>query len=490
MKGKIQKSAMYSNIKKNTILNMIKTFTAIIFPLITFPYISRVLRLENVGKFNFCNSIVRYFSLAATLGVTSYAVRECSQVKDNKKALEKIASEIISLNFCTMLVSYFILILSLLFVPRLTEYRALIGVLSITIFFTVIGADWLNTTMEDFKYITLRTVSFQVLSLILMFLFVKKESDYIKYAVIFVISSSGGNICNVFYRRKYGNIVLTYKINWKKHLPPIMMLFAMIVSQTILQSMDVVMLGFMKGDNEVGLYSTAMNLITIVSQVITSICWVLMPQLSQQFAVKNYEKANSVLQRAIAFSITLTLPSVAGLIILAKEIILVVAGVEYQDAANCLRILSISMALNVASSILGNMILLPAKREKQFAIACIAGMGSNIVANIVLIPYFAINGASVATVISAIVILIGTMYKPDKNIKILNFRGIIKAPIIGTLIIIAIGLVLHDVPIGVLSKVVVTITLSIVSYGGVLILTKNEFAMEFIRPFVKKYFNV
>lgn len=148
------------NVKKNTVYSIIKSCSSLLFPLVTFPYISRILLTDNVGKVNFGNSIISYFSLIASLGVTTYAIRECAKVKHNEKELEKVASQIISINICTTIISYIGLFILLLFAKPLASYRQLIIIQSTVILFTTLGADWLNTAMEDFKYITLRTVFF------------------------------------------------------------------------------------------------------------------------------------------------------------------------------------------------------------------------------------------------------------------------------------------------------------------------------------------
>ena len=159
------------SLKKNSILNVIKTLSSIIFPLITFPYISRVLLPTNVGKVNFGSSFISYFSMIASLGITTYAIRECSAVSNDKEKLGKKSSEIFSINICTTIVAYLLLAITLMTFRKLDVYRTLIIIQSTSILFMTLGADWLNTAMEDFKYITIRTLAFQVLSLILIRIF-------------------------------------------------------------------------------------------------------------------------------------------------------------------------------------------------------------------------------------------------------------------------------------------------------------------------------
>lgn len=283
-----------ANIKKNTIYNILKTASSVIFPLITFPYVSRVLKPENIGKVNFGNSIVSYFSLIATLGITTYAVRECAKVKSDKEKLGKISSQIISINFFTTVVTYILLIILLCFYGRIRDYRLLIAIQSISIVCTTAGAEWLNTAMEDFKYITIRTVVFQIVSIILMFTFIHKPEDYIKYAVITVVASSGANITNILYRRRYCKIRIVLKCDFKRHLPHIIGLFAMLVAQQIFTMCDTTIIGLVLGDYEVGLYSTAIKVHGVINQVMASITWVVMPQLSIAFAENNIDELKKI----------------------------------------------------------------------------------------------------------------------------------------------------------------------------------------------------
>lgn len=479
---------MQSSIKKNTVFNMIKTLAGIIFPLITFPYISRVLQPENVGRINFGSSIVNYFTLAATLGVTTYAVRECSTKKNNQKQFEQTASEIISINFITMLVSYTALIICLIFVPKFVDYRLLITIQSMAIFFTVIGADWLNTTMEDFRYITIRTVTFQFVSLVLMFLFVKKPSDYIVYAIISLGASSAGNLCNVFYRRRYGKIRLVRQMNWKKHFPPIIGLFALMLSQTIMNSIDQTMIGFMMGDYDVGLYSVAYKVISIVTQVVASITWVVLPQLSGAFDDSDYPTINRILNKTLNFTYTLTIPCVVGLVILSKEVLLIVGGDNYLAAAPCLIILSVGLVADLIwSNLWGNCVLLPARREKQFTVACFVAMIANVIGDYLLIPIFGIAGTAFATVVAKVIIGIISMINKDNYVQMGFSLKLIGGPLVGALAIAVICMGIKLLGFGIALTTILSITFSVIVYGVIMILFKNEVVMEYLGSLKVKF---
>ena len=167
------------SLKKNAAYSFIKAFMNLAFPLISFPYASRVVLPAGIGKVNFANSIIDYFILIAGLGISSYASREAVRVRDDKHLLNKIFREILAINLISTLISYALLVFSLFFVNKFYEYRILLIVCSTKVLFTTIGVDWIFKVEEEYKYITIRSIFFQFTSLILLFVFVHNQNDYI-----------------------------------------------------------------------------------------------------------------------------------------------------------------------------------------------------------------------------------------------------------------------------------------------------------------------
>ncbi len=475
-----------ASIKKNTFYNTIKTLSTIVFPLITFPYISRVLHAEYVGKLNFGNSIVSYFTLIATLGITTYAVRECSKVRADKVQLSRIASQIFSINIITTIVSYMLLAFSLLFWAKLDGYEALIIIQSISIICTSIGADWLNTAMEDFRYITIRTFLFQLIALVSMFIFIHRPEHYIIYAAISLISSSGGNIVNIFYRKRYCSVRFTMRMDWKYHLKPILLLFAMMLSQTVNNNIDTTVLGLVKGDIAVGLYSAANKMYTVVNQVSASIVWVVMPQLTTGFAAKDYTQINKLLRYGAGFFIDFNLPCIIGIICLAPEILQFVAGDEYIPAAWCLRILSIGLGFSLLTGLYTNMILLSSGREKRALIACTVSALVNVILDFIFIPHFGINAAASTTAISQLIIFLICSRNIEKEICFGNIITLLKGPILGCLAEIMIIILCKTLISMEWVRLLVSVALSFIVYLSILLYTHNEFAEDTIIPVCKK----
>lgn len=475
------------SIKTNAIFNIVKTISSLIFPLITFPYISRVLQPENVGKVNFGSSFVSYFSLIASLGITTYAIRECSAVRGDKKKLGEKASQIFSINVCTTIVAYVLLGLSLIFFRKLDSYRTLIIIQSTAILFTTWGADWLNSAMEDFKFITIRSIGFQFISLILMFILVHQPEDYLKYAAITVLSSCGANITNILYRRKYCTVRFTKDMHWQEHFTPILLLFVMILAQTIFNSSDITMLGLMKGDTEVGLYSSAVKMSHLISQIVSSLAWVVMPRMSLYFAEEKFDKINEMLQKTLNVLLTIGLPCAIGCICLSEEIVLIISGEKYLAAAPALSILMIGFMFSlIGGSFLGNMVLLPSKKEGVYMIICCIATVINLVMNYFWIPVWGVNAAAFTTAFASLVIMILLIISKDKRVRLNYVIKTLVGPATGSLLIIIICVSIKSIISSIYLRSIICVLVSVMVYLVAQIIFKNNLVMDVISSFHKK----
>ena len=184
------------SLTKNAILNGIRNGLNLLFPLITFPYVSRVLQVEKLGEYNFANSVISYFVLLAGLGISSYAVREGAKLREDKDKFNFFTSSVFTINVLSTVISYICLFGCLWILESLHKYSMLILVFSIQIIFITIGVEWVYSIYEEYLYITLRGILFKILSIIFLFIFVKTEEDVIAYAGITVFASVGSNLLN------------------------------------------------------------------------------------------------------------------------------------------------------------------------------------------------------------------------------------------------------------------------------------------------------
>lgn len=468
-------------IQKNTALNVIKTISKIIFPMVTFLYASRVLHAESLGKIKFANSIVNYISLIAALGISTYAIRECSKVKEDKDRLSDLSSQLFTINVITTIISYVILGIVLIFCPDISDYRNIILIQSGVVVFTTLGADWLNMALEDFHYITIRTFLSQLIALLLVFIFVRSKDDYLVYAIILMLAASGGDIANILYRKKYCKVVFPVKVDIKRHLKPIIFLFSMSLAQNIYVNVDSTMLGLMRSNTEVGIYSASVNIYNIINQVVASIAFVVMPSMSILFAKKDYKEINKLLSYSFAFIVIVGLPCITGTFVIAKELLCVIGGIEYIVAATSLRILCIALLGSFLAGFLANIIMLPSGREKLCLISSIISAAVNFVLNIFLIPKYGIAAAALTTAISQWIGFFVKLPFVEKEIKLNNTINNIKSAVIGCILIILYLIGVKQIFDNFYLIAFTGILGSIIIYVFVLIKTQNKFVLDILQ---------
>lgn len=383
----------------NVIWNGILSLTSILFPLITFPYITRVLGVETNGAISFSSSVVNYFALFASLGLSTYGVKACAQVKNNKKELSKVTHELLIISLTAAFVVLIFLFIMLFCIPQFSSYRSLMAVYSINIFLNVLGMNWMYQGIEKFRYITTRSIIFKIISIFMMFMFVKAPSDGVVYAGISVFASGAGNLLNAFYSHKYIDYSKFDNYELKKHLKPILTLFATILAINVYSHLDNVMLGFIHGDYATGIYYVAVKVKTILITLISSFSVVIMSRLSYINANES-GSLNGLLKKSYAFIIMTTIPVATFFMLFAKESVIFLSGNEYVEATFAMQILLPTIVISSVSQIIGSQYSVSVGKERNLMIAVIFGAIANVVFNCLFIPKFSYNGAAVGTVIA------------------------------------------------------------------------------------------
>lgn len=274
----------------NAALNAIRSGLSVVFPLITYPYAFRVLHAEGIGKVNYALSIIGYFSLIAALGISTYAIREGAKLRKDKEKLSRFCNQIFSINIVTSIAAYIFLFLCVYNIKALSEYKQLIIILSLSIGFSTLGVEWINTIYEDFLYVTIRSIVIYILTLILLFVLVKNQKDVLQYAFLTIANSGLICISNWFYSRRYLQIKLTKNIELKKHIKPILTIFANSLATTIYVNADTTMIGLLSGDYYVGVYSLAVKIYNVIKTMLAAIYTVAIPRIS--FFVGQNDKEN------------------------------------------------------------------------------------------------------------------------------------------------------------------------------------------------------
>lgn len=394
---------------KNALLNAIKQACAIVFPLITFTYSTRVLGKNNIGIYSFSNSIISYIILLAGLGISTYSVREGARIRDDRKALNSFANEVFSINIISMLVAYIVLGLLFCFWGKLTDYALIIIIQSLSVILNTLGADWINTIEEDYPYLTIRYIVLQIISLMLLFIFVKTEDDLIPYTLINVLANTGGNIFNVFYIRRYVNLRFTVHFDWWKHLKPMLILFSSNVASVIYLNSDLTILGVLTNEGNVGIYTVASKIYQLLKTLINAVILVTIPRFSYYISNKMNTEYSSAYHKIVQMLMYLVFPCAVGLFMKATNIIFIVGGEDYISGEYSLRILSLSFVFAVGACLFCHSVLIPNKKESIYLIAtCISAL-LNITLNFILIPIWGINAAAFTTLLAEIIMCLITM---------------------------------------------------------------------------------
>lgn len=422
------------SIKFNFIMNLILTISNFLFPLITFPYVSRILLPEGTGKVAFAISVVTYFLMLANFGVGSYGVRATAQVRDNKLLLSKVTHEILAINFIVMVFVYVCFFISLDIVPNLASEADLFIITSSMILFSIIGVEWLYKGLEQYRYITIRTIVFRIIALVMTFLFVKEKNDYVLFAAITVFATVGSGVINFINLRKLISLKFIGGYEFKKHLKPMFIFFLSSFAIAIYTTTDAAMLGFMTNELEVGFYNAAIRIKAILLSLVTSLGVVLLPRLSYYIQNNMQSEFNNALNKSINFVFVVSLPVALFFILFSEPTIEILAGIQYMDSVMPLRIVMLAIIFVGITNILGIQILIPLKRESGLLISVIVAAIFNIIVNLWLIPLYASVGTAIAVVCAEVVVLLIQLYMVKDYLNIL-FSGIEYVKIIVALII-------------------------------------------------------
>ena len=345
-------------------MNTILTMSSFIFPLITFPYVSRVLLPAGTGKVSMATSVITYFSMFAQLGIPTYGIRACAKVRDDRNELSKVAQELLLINIIMSIISYVVLFVLLFSVPKFRCEKELYVVLSFSIILTAIGMEWLYKALEQYTYITVRSVIFKFIALIGMFFLIHKQTDYIVYGGITIFAASASNILNLINAHKYIYLKPIGNYNFRRHLKPVLVFFAMSCATVIYTNLDTVMLGFMATDTDVGYYNAAVKIKGILVSIVTSLGTVLLPRVSYYIQRGEVKEFRRITRKALNFVLLMAMPLLIYFIYFAKEGIIFLSGNDYVGSIVPMQVIMPTLLLIGITNILGIQILVPTGREK------------------------------------------------------------------------------------------------------------------------------
>ena len=467
---------MAKSIKKNYIYNMFFEVLKIIVPLITTPYLSRVLGAEKIGIYSYTLSITTYFILFGSLGVAMYGQREIAYLQDKKHERSKTFFEILIMRFITLglslLLFYFVFALN-------GEYSMYYKILILEIIGNSIDISWFFQGLEEFKKTVIRNSLVKIISVVCIFIFVKSQNDLTKYFFIYVLSTLLGNFSLWMYLPKYVEKIKFKELQIFKHFKPTIGLFIPQIAIQVYTVLDKTMIGSIIADkSEVGYYEQAQKIIKLLITVATSLGTVMVPRMANTFAKGDHEKLKEYMKKSFQFVLVLAFPLMFGIISVANKFVPVFYGVGYDKVVYLIIAISPILVAIGLSNVVGTQYLLPTKKQREFTISVTFGAIVNVILNAILINICKSIGASIATVIAECTVTGIQFYLVRKEISFLEVIKIAKNYIIASLLMLIISLAVGRFINNNLVSIILQALIGEISYFAILVALKDELILE------------
>lgn len=408
-----------NDIRKNFAYNSFLMVSNYIINFILFPYCTRVLGVERFGTINFTENIVQYFLFLGMMGVSHVGVREIAKQKD-KEGYNRCFSSILGLNILFTTISLAIFIPLIFYVERFENTKILFLLGSLNILFTAFSVDWYFRGTENFKYITTRNLVIKICYVICVFIFVKEPNDYILLYALTVSTTVVCALINYIYASKYINFSLK-RIDLKIYLKSTLSLGAYSILTSMYTTFNVAYLGFVWDDIQVGYYSTALKLYTVILGFYSAFTGVMLPRMTNINSDGNESFFNSMIQKSFELLFTIAIPMVVVLFILAPEIITLLAGEEFVPSIWLSRIIVPMLFVVGIAQIIAFQILIPKGFDKQTLYASIIGASIGIISNLILTTNYGALGTCITVAITETTVTIYYIAVIAKN-KIIDFN--------------------------------------------------------------------
>lgn len=474
------------SIKKNFVMNVILTLSSVIFPLISFRYVSKILTPTGIGKVTFATSVISYYWIIACLGVPTYGIRAVAKTRENRKELSKTVHELFFISMIMTIVAYILLAISIALVPKFQEETSLLWIISLEMILYTVGIEWMYKGLERYTYITIQSIIFKILAIILMFLLIHNSNDYKVYGALTIFAAGACHILYFFNAHKHIDMNYIGGYDLKKHLVPVFIFFAMSCATTVYTHLDSVMLGFMATDADVGYYNAAVKIKGIMVSVITSLGAVLLPRASYYIQQGKIDEFHRISSKALNFVFLTAIPIILYFIIFAEPGIYFISDKLYAPGIPAMRLIMPTVLFIGLTNILGIQMLVPLGKEKIVLYSEIAGAVVDLIINALLIPVYKAEGAAIGTLVAeAVVFAVQFFYLRNEvysSIKKIEFQKIIMAVILA-----AIGSFwCNYLHLGDFVTLLISGILFFGIYGVVLLLTKEQLAKEVFSQMINK----
>lgn len=403
---------------KNFIYNVIYQIFIYIVPLITTPYISRVLGVENIGTYSYTYSIVYYFMLATMLGINNYGSRTI--------AIEKSEGKDISYKFCSIYYLQLFLGILMLIIYNIviflffSEYRVISLIHNLFLISSILDINWLFFGLERFKLTISRSILIKIVSMLLIFILVKNENDLFKYTLIM----SGSTLISQLYLWIFAKKIIKFKkikikdiiYNFKKCI----VLFIPVISYSIYRVMDKTMLGSLSGTTALGYYENAEKIINIPVSFLSALGTIMIPSMSK---TRRKDEFMSKIYQSFELCFCFIIPMFFGLLAIGKNFSVIFFGEDFVESGIIIRLLTPTIICTAIANVIRTNYLIPKEKDKIYVKSTIFGAIVNFIVNLILIPKLSYYGAAIGTILAEFLVM---LYQIIKTRDTIDFRYVLK----------------------------------------------------------------
>ena len=466
-----------NKVVKNYFYNASYQVLLVILPIIVTPYVSRVLGASGVGTYNYTNSITQFFMVFGCIGLSLYGQREVAYYQNDIEKRSKVFFEILIFRLISLSIS--LIIYYFCFVMN-SKYASIFIIQMIDIISYIFDVSWFFQGMEEFKKTVIRNIAVRLVSVGLIFVFVKQQTDLSKYLAIYAFADLIGNLSLWLYLPKYFKGVKVKNINIIRQIPAITLLFVPQIASKIYNMLDTTMLGKIILDKaETGFYEQSQKIIRVLLTIVTSLGTVMVPRMASMFAKGEKKKINEYMTKSFNYTYLLSFPIMFGLIAISKDFVPWFFGPGYDKVVVLINIISPIILLMGISNIIGMQYLLPTKRQKEFTMSVTIGVIVNFILNFIMIKLWKSVGACIATVVSQIVVDAIQLYEVKNEINLKRMLRISYKYIFSSLIMFGICCLLILFLNGFICMVSQIIVGAVV-YFGILLYFRDPFVYSLI----------
>lgn len=421
-------------IKKNFAYSSLLTVSGFLFPMLTYPYVSRVLGVTNIGICNFVDSIINYFILFSTMGLNIVGIREIAKAKGNVLRLSKVFSSLWTLTAIMTAIMLFLLLIATYFIPQINEYSSLMLIGGCKLIANAFLIEWFYKGIEEFKYITYRSLLVKIIYVVCVFLFVQQATDYPVYYVLSVVVVIFNALFNILHGRKYIRYIWDQSV-LKEFIRPFFILGLYALLTSMYTSFNVAYLGFVTNVTEVGYYTTATKLHGIILAFFTAFTGVMLPRMSALVSENKMDEVKRLTEKSFSLLFMISIPLVVFSIYFAPEIIYLISGDGYEGATMPMRMVMPLVLIIGIEQILIVQLLMPLRNDKAILINSIIGAVVGIIANIILVPIWAAKGSAIVWLLAEISVLLSAFYFLKRQISLsISLKRILTSTFITTLV--------------------------------------------------------